>query len=172
MQRLIAYRLLKEGRVLNLSGTGTGKTLSAVLASRVVGSQITVIACPNSTVKGWNKTIEKAFPDSNVIIKNWEPLWPNNGWPCYLIINHEMFQNRYLGLIKNFIQDYAIDFIVIDELHQVKQREADEESQSQRRRLLNGLITDIPKDRPKPRVLGMSATPIINNLSSGRKIVS
>ncbi len=171
MQRLIAYRLLKEGRVLNLSGTGTGKTLSAVLASRVVGSQITVIACPNSTVKGWNKTIEKAFPDSNVIIKNWEPLWPNNGWPCYLIINHEMFQNRYLGLIKNFIQDYAIDFIVIDELHQVKQREADEESQSQRRRLLNGLITDIPKDRPKPRVLGMSATPIINNLQEGKSLV-
>lgn len=26
MQRLIAYRVLKEGRVLNLSGTGTGKT--------------------------------------------------------------------------------------------------------------------------------------------------
>ena len=31
MQRLIAYRVLKDERVLNLSGTGTGKTLSAVL---------------------------------------------------------------------------------------------------------------------------------------------
>jgi hypothetical protein len=62
MQRLIAYRLLQESRVLNLSGTGTGKTLSAVLASRVVGAQITVIACPNSTIKGWTKTIKKFFP--------------------------------------------------------------------------------------------------------------
>ncbi|MFN9859585.1 MAG: hypothetical protein ACK556_16090, partial [Pseudanabaena sp.] len=63
MQRLIAYRLLQEGRVLNLSGTGTGKTLSAVLASRVVGAQITVIACPNSTIKGWKKTIKNSFPN-------------------------------------------------------------------------------------------------------------
>jgi len=169
MQRLIAYRVLKEGRVLNLSGTGTGKTLSAVLASRVIGAKLTVIACPNPTVEGWKKTIKKAFPDSNVVTKDWHPRWNQNNFPCYLVINHEMFQNRYLSAIKNFIQNHPIDFIVIDELHQVKQREADEESQ--RRRLLNGLITDVPKDRPKPRVLGMSATPIINNLQEGKSLV-
>ena len=171
MQRLIAYRLLKECRVLNLSGTGTGKTLSAVLASRVVGSQITVIACPNSTISGWKKTIKIAFPQSNVIEKNWEPIWNDNDWPCYLLINHEMFQNRYFRAIKNFIQNYAIDFIVVDELHQVKQRDADPDKESQRRKLLNGIITDIPKDRAKPRVLGMSATPIINNLQEGKSLV-
>jgi hypothetical protein len=169
MQRLIAYRVLKEGRVLNLSGTGTGKTLSAVLASRVIGAKLTVIACPNSTVGGWEETIKKAFPNSNVVTKDWHPRWNKNDFPCYLVINHEMFQNRYLSAIKNFIQNHPIDFIVIDELHQVKQREADEESQ--RRRLLNGLITDVPKDRPKPRVLGMSATPIINNLQEGKSLV-
>lgn len=169
MQRLIAYRLLKESRVLNLSGTGTGKTLSAVLASRVVGAQITVIACPNATVKGWTKTIKNAFSNSNVVTKNWKPIWINNGLPCYLVINHEMLQNRYLIDIKNFTRDHAIDFIVVDELHQVKQR--DEKEESQRRHLLNGLITDIPKDRAKPRVLGMSATPIINNLQEGKSLV-
>lgn len=169
MQRLIAYRVLKEGRVLNLSGTGTGKTLSAVLASRVVGAQITVIACPNSTVKGWIKTIKNTFPNSNVAEKSWQPKWQTPDWPCYLILNHEMFQNRYLNLIKNFINDHAIDFIVVDELHQVKQRDIDEESQ--RRRLLNGLITDVPEGRPKPRVLGMSATPIINNLQEGKSLI-
>jgi SAM-dependent methyltransferase len=171
MQRLIAYRVLKEGRVLNLSGTGTGKTLSAVLASRVIGAKITVIACPNSTVNGWVKTIKNTYPNSNVAEKliSWEPEWSEGNWPCYLVVNHEMLQNRYLGAIKNFIRDNAIDFIVIDELHQVKQRDIDKESQ--RRRLLNGLITDIPKDRPKPRVLGMSATPIINNLQEGKSLV-
>ena len=169
MQRLIAYRVLKEGRVLNLSGTGTGKTLSAVLASRVVGAQITVIACPNSTVKGWIKTIKNTFPSSNIVDKNWTPKWQIPNWPCYLILNHEMFQDRYLPLIKNFINNQAIDFIVVDELHQVKQRDVDEESQ--RRRLLNGLITDVPEGRPKPRVLGMSATPIINNLQEGKSLI-
>jgi len=169
MQRLIAYRLLQESRVLNLSGTGTGKTLSAVLASRVVGAQITVIACPNSTIKGWTKTIKNSFPNSDVVTKSWNPIWSNNDSPRYLVINHEMFQNRYLSDIKKFIRFHAIDFIVIDELHQVKQRDAKEESQ--RRHLLNGLITDIPNDRPKPRVLGMSATPIINNLQEGKSLV-
>lgn len=171
MQRLIAYKVLTDSRVLNLSGTGTGKTLSAVLASRVIGARITVIACPNSTVKGWVKTIKGAFPHSNVSAKpkGWIPLWPNNDFPCYLVANHEMFQNRFTRSIKAFIQKYAIDFVVIDELHQVKQRKEDEESQ--RRHLISGIITDVPIDRPKPRVLGMSATPIINNLQEGKSLV-
>lgn len=171
MQRLIAYRVLKDERVLNLSGTGTGKTLSAVLASRVIGAQLTVIACPNSTVQGWVDTIKKAFPESEVIAKptRWMITWPENNLPRYLVVNHQMFQNMYEGAIKRFINNNPIDFVVIDELHQVKQR--DEHTETQRRRLINGLITDIPDDRAKPRVLGMSATPIINNLQEGKSLI-
>jgi len=169
MQRLIAYRVLKDGRVLNLSGTGTGKTLSAVLASRVIGSQLTVIACPNATIDGWTTTIRSAFSKSEIASKSWTPIWSTEGLPRYLLINHEMFQNRFEGLIKRFIIKNAIDFVVIDELHQVKQR--DEDLETQRRRLINGLIADVPEDRPKPRVLGMSATPVVNNLYEGKSLV-
>lgn len=80
-----------------------------------------------------------------------------------------MFQNRYEGRIKQFILDHFIDFVVIDELHKIKQRTPEQETQ--RRRLLTGLITDTPDDRPKPRVLGMSATPVINNLQEGRSLI-
>ena len=69
MQRLIAYRVLTQGRVLNLSGTGTGKTLSAVLASRVIGARLTVVACPNATVEAWKDTIFNTFPRSEVTTK-------------------------------------------------------------------------------------------------------
>jgi superfamily II DNA or RNA helicase/SAM-dependent methyltransferase len=169
MQLLIAYKVFKDGRVLNLSGTGTGKTLSAILASRVIGAQMTVIACPNATVSGWSRTILNAFPDSDVCEKTWQPIWSDKAMPRYLILNHELFQNRNEGPIKKFIESNMIDFVVIDELHQVKQR--DESSESQRRRLLNGLITDVPVNRPKPRVLGMSATPIINNLQEGKSLI-
>ncbi len=171
MQRLIAYRVFKDERVLNLSGTGTGKTLSAVLASRVIGAQLTVIACPNSTVQGWVKTIKNAFPQSEVVPKptRWLVTWSKNNLPRYLVVNHQMFQNMYEGAIKRFINNNPIDFVVVDELHQVKQR--DEHSETQRRRLINGLITDVPEDRPKPRVLGMSATPIINNLQEGKSLI-
>ncbi len=171
MQRLIAYRVLTEHRVLNLSGTGTGKTLSAILASRVIDSKLTVITCPNATIEtSWRKTIIEAFPQSDICVKTWEPKWKTDyDQPRYLIINHEMFQNSYKSLIKEFIQDNQIDFIVIDELHQVKQR--DLKAESQRRYLIKALITAIQPDQPKPRVLGMSATPIINNIQEGKSLI-
>lgn len=168
MQRLIAYKLLTEGRVLNLSGTGTGKTLSAVLASRVVGAQLTVISCPNSTISGWVATIKNAFPASEIATKTLAPNWETYK-PRYLVVNHEIFQDRNESTLKKFINENAVDLVVIDELHQVKQR--DNKSESQRRRLMTGLITDIPKDRPRPRVLGLSATPVINNLFEGKSLV-
>ena len=39
MQKLVSYMLLKDKRVLNLSGTGTGKTLSAIFASQICKSK-------------------------------------------------------------------------------------------------------------------------------------
>lgn len=171
MQRLIAYRVLTNGRVLNLSGTGTGKTLSAILASRVIGANLTVITCPNAIVDAWRNSILNAFPNSEVITKpaDWDPAWRMNDRPRYVVVNHEMLQNRHEANIKRFIKRNPYDLIVIDELHQVKQRGL--ESETQRRRLLSGLITDIPEDRPKPRVLGMSATPVINTLQEGKSLV-
>ena len=35
MQRLVAFRLKRDLRLLNLSGTGTGKTLSAIYAAQI-----------------------------------------------------------------------------------------------------------------------------------------
>lgn len=168
MQRLIAYKVMNDRRVLNLSGTGTGKTLSAVLASRVIDSKLTVISCPNSTVTGWVKTIKNAFPDSEVITKTLDPIWETN-LPKYLVLNHEIFQDRSEQVLQEFIQNSKIDFIVIDELHQVKQR--DERFESQRRRLMTKLIAGHPDNGEKPRVLGLSATPVINNLYEGKSLI-
>ena len=67
MQMLIAHRVLTRKRVLNLSGTGTGKTLSAILASRVINARLTLITCPNATVAAWKNAILCAFPESEVV---------------------------------------------------------------------------------------------------------
>ena len=53
MQRHFAVRVRERKRVGNWSGTGAGKTLAAILATRVVGSRLTVVCCPNSVVDGW-----------------------------------------------------------------------------------------------------------------------
>ena len=61
-----------------------------------------------------------------------------------------------------------VDFIVLDEIHFVKKR--DEES-NQRRRNLDGLMTAIRKKNSNVKVLGLSATPVVNNLMEGRSLL-
>lgn len=59
MQRLAAVQVRDKKRVGNWSGTGAGKTLSAVLASRVINAHLTVFCCPNSVVDVCIKSQEK-----------------------------------------------------------------------------------------------------------------
>ncbi|HJT83393.1 MAG TPA: hypothetical protein VJ697_02830, partial [Nitrososphaeraceae archaeon] len=47
MQKYVAYKISSNHYFGNFSGTGAGKTLSALLASRIIDSQMTVIVCPN-----------------------------------------------------------------------------------------------------------------------------
>ena len=105
MQRHFAVRVREQKRVGNWSGTGAGKTLAAVLATRVVGSKLTVVCCPNSVVEGWRDAITNIFPDSIVATKEFDPQWDHpsirpagtteEGEPVahrYLVLNYEAFQ--------------------------------------------------------------------------------
>ena len=67
MQLYVAQKIKQEPYFGNFSGTGAGKTLSAILASRVMKSKMTLIICPNDVVNHWNKFIIQIFPDSTVI---------------------------------------------------------------------------------------------------------
>jgi hypothetical protein len=67
MQLHVAFKTKNLDYFGNFSGTGAGKTLSAVLASRVIDSKMTVIVCPNDVVEQWAKCIIEIFPDSKVI---------------------------------------------------------------------------------------------------------
>jgi hypothetical protein len=58
--------------------------------------------------------------------------------------------------------------MILDEIHFVKKR--DEES-SQRRRNLDGLMTAVRKKNNNVKVLGLSATPVVNNLNEGKSLL-
>lgn len=180
MQRLVAARIQHQRRVGNWSGTGAGKTLSAVLASRVVGARLTVICCPNSVVTGWREAILNAFPDSLVATKTFEPDWATiagdeTGFgkaaaSRYLVLNYEAFQQEDSeGKVQRFAAREGIDFVVVDEIHFTKQRSV--ENLSQRKRLVTALISLAGAKNPGLCVLGMSATPVINNLQEGKSLV-
>jgi superfamily II DNA or RNA helicase len=174
MQRHVAFEILKRKRFGNWSGTGAGKTLSAVLASRVCDARMTVIWCPNAVVgdfqSGWSGEIRRIFSDSDIVFKTWTPEWKQGSQHRYLVMNYEQLQQpNSESKLKHFLDSNNIDFIVIDEVHYAKQRYADQ--LSQRKRLLQAMVTEAGRKNTELRVLGLSATPVINNLQEGRSLI-
>jgi len=136
MQRYVAYKVKNSPYFGNFSGTGAGKTLSAVLASRVIDSKMTLIICPNDVVDQWKKSIrDDIFPDSQVITGK-EAFYKkyDDNKHQYLVLNYDKFsQEDSPNLILNLAKE-KVDFVVLDEIHFVKKR--DEES-SQRNGMKN-----------------------------------
>jgi Hypothetical methyltransferase/Probable Zinc-ribbon domain/Type III restriction enzyme, res subunit len=183
MQRLVAVRVRDHKRIGNWSGTGAGKTLSAVLASRTIASRLTVICCPNSVVVGWKRMIHEIFPDSVVATKTLHPRWSALGGGAaeshsaassdgyrYLVLNYESLQQENsLEQVRALVEREPIDFIIIDEIHYTKQRAV--ENMSRRRQVAAALVAGAAERNPDLHVLGMSATPVINNLQEGKSLV-
>ena len=170
MQRHVAAQVRDRRRVGNWSGTGAGKTLSAVLASRVIDAELTVVLCPNSVIhNGWTDTIKNAFPDSRVATKTLSPHWASGHGPRYLILNYETLQQPAAeSQLAAFLKLNRVDFVVIDEIHYTKQRT---DEASKRRRLTMALCATAVGANPELAVLGMSATPVINNLREGVSMI-
>ncbi len=170
MQKLAAVRLRSQKRMLNLSLTGTGKTIGGILSSRLIDAYLSIIICPLDTVQNWHGEIKHVFPDSKVTIKSFNPYWTDveNGHH-YIILNHEMFQQPSTPAhIRQLLERYKIDLIVVDEIHRCRQRGDDP---SKRRQMVTALITNATEKNPNLHVLGMSATPVINNLKEGKSLV-
>ena len=88
----------------------------------------------------------------------------------YLVLNYEMFQQADSPRrVRRLVERETIDLVVVDELHHAKQRQI--EGMSQRRRTLLGLLTAADERNRNLRVLGLSATPVINNLQEGKSLL-
>ena len=170
MQRHVAAQVKDRRRVGNWSGTGAGKTLSAVLASRVINADLTIVLCPNAVIhNGWTDTIQNAFPTARIATKTLSPEWPTGNGPRFLILNYETLQQPTSeSRLAEFLKANRIDCVVIDEIHYTKQRT---DEASKRRRLTTALCATAVEANPELAVLGMSATPVINNLREGVSMI-
>jgi len=172
MQKLIASKIESKQKMGNWSGTGAGKTLSAILASRVIDAKFTLICCPNSVVEGWKQAILEIYPDSVVATKKFQPKWKTTSKDAhrYLVLNYEMFQQDYSAReVSKILDNEKVDFVVIDEIQFVKQRRP--EIMSKRKQVIGAFISAAEAKNPNLYVLGMSATPIINNIQEGKSLV-
>ncbi len=170
MQKLAAYRVLNEKRLGNWSGVGAGKTLSAILASRVIDARLTVIVAFNSTVTPWAERVKEAFPDSKILIKERGNISVDPQKHTYLILNFETFQQPdSVAMVERLVEKHKIDFVVLDEIQSVKQRTP--KVTSKRRQVVSGLLSSASEKNPDLCVLGMSATPVINNLYEAKALL-
>ena len=145
------------------------KTLSAIIASRVIDAKLTVIFCPNNVVSNWTKNIPAVFSNTQVAQKTWEPKWKGNA-ARYLVLNFEALQQKNSGhQIKDFLERNEVNFIIVDEVHYAKQRHAT--NISRRKENLMAMVTTCAKSNPDLAVLAMSATPVINNLQEGKSLM-
>jgi len=81
-----------------------------------------------------------------------------------------MFQLTESGnRLAQYLTQETPDFIIIDEIHFTKQ--SNPQNMSNRRKQISALISNVGKKNPDLRVLGMSATPVINNLQEGRSLI-
>lgn len=85
-------------------------------------------------------------------------------------MNYEAFQAPDSAeKVKTLAANETLDFIVIDEIHYTKQRYV--ENVSRRKQVISGLVALAGEKNKEICVLGMSATPVINNLQEGKSLV-
>jgi len=170
MQKYVAFKTSQLSYFGNFSGTGAGKTLSAILASRVIESKTTLIVCPNDVVSHWKKNAEQIFSNSLTITGKdvFDAKIDENSYQYWILnydkLNQETSVNDVAKLGKQ-----KIDFIVLDEIHFSKVTQ--DESKSKRRQVLEYLLTLARKKNPQVKILGLSATPVVNNLREGKSLL-
>lgn len=174
-QKRFALLVEDRKRVMNWSGTGAGKTLSAVLATRQVNAQETLVICPLSVVGNWEREYEAAFPDAEVRhglpgVDEDLDATKTPGRPRVWIANYDKFsknpeevERRLIGL------EERIDAVVLDEIHMAKS--SDKALPSQRAGVLQGFMDRSGENNPDLAVVGMSATPVVNDLSEAKSLL-
>ncbi len=169
MQKLTVFRLLKNKYYGNWSGTGAGKTLSFILASRNMDAKLTLVIALNSTIEQTCKSIKRVYPNSKCFTEYQEGHIFDRNEHNYLVLNYEKFQQENSEkLFQSLTNNNQIDFIVIDEVHNAKQRE--EDSESIRRAVMTRLLGRA-RENDNLHVLAMSATPVINNLFEAKSLL-
>ena len=168
MQKLFAKRVIDNRRYGNWSGVGAGKTLAAIMATKLTQSQNTLIITFNSTTENWEKNINSSFANNHVMIKQKNPKFIE-GVSNYLILNYEFFQQENSeNVVYDIMAKNKIDFIILDEVHLTKQRD---ETISKRREVILKLLYTAEQNNPDVYQIAMSATPVVNNLFEAKTLL-
>ena len=179
MQLYTAYKLKKLNALFNMSRTGTGKTNSAIIASRATYSKFTMIFSPLSIVDQWEDSIKACYKEQSITkgVKIFDDFWSSSRFNYHIMnydkLSHSKSSKEVIKQIKNLVEkgrkyNRKIHFIIIDEAQNVKIRNREI---STRRQNLDIILKELRKLNPKLKVLALSATPVINNVREGKSLL-
>ena len=174
MQKLMVYRLIENDSYLNLCGTGAGKTNAFLMASRAIGAKYSVIICPNSVVDTWEKSIKAIYPTIHTVkYQSASDLKSiNRAESAYIIINYDKFSNGSMctkDKMDKFVDVVCPQFVCFDELHNAKAANEDASLRNENLRYFRQKASETYREGFK--TLGMTATPLINNLNEVRSLL-
>lgn len=173
MQKLYVKRLVERKYYANWSGMGSGKTISAIIASREIDARLTVIAVINGTDEQWCEEILKAYPDSVVYngykIKDYDKINFDYSKHNYVIIPYSRFSIKADSIKIENIAKKKIDFLICDEVHTVKSSDA--KTESIRRENIKRLVKVSELNNPNIYRTVMTGTPVINNLEEPKSLL-
>jgi SNF2 family DNA or RNA helicase len=171
MQLYVAYKTTQLAQFANFSEPGSGKTLSAVLASRIINSKMTLVLCPNSVVEQWGNNIKEIFPDSEITTGNdvFSVKYDKSKYQ-YLILNYDKLNQPESAKRIDKLKKSKIDFIILDEVQSAKGVAGVTRKISRRTNLMN-LLAIVRKKNSKSKFLALSATPIVNHLREGKALL-
>lgn len=164
MQRRVAWLLKREKALLNLSGPGAGKTLSGILASRVVGAKLTVAIVHNPTIEGWIGELNAAYPKCGYAT-SLEDLDTDSKHPQFLFLNYEKFQIAGKDETAADIVTLKPEMVILDEIQFMKKR--DNVESSTRRNVIHEMVGNLPESY----VLALTATPVVNDLDEPKALL-
>jgi SNF2 family DNA or RNA helicase len=137
---------------------GLGKTAQALLAAQVAGAYPLLVAVPNVVKTNWAREVDLWTPSRRATVLHGDAL-DVDGFADVFVVNYEIL-DRHLG----WLGQHGFRGMIVDEAHYIKNKS------SQRSQNVLELAERIRKRVPRPLLMALTGTPLINDIEDFRAI--
>ncbi len=137
---------------------GLGKTAQALLAAQTAEAYPLLVAVPNVVKTNWAREVELWTPSRRATVLHGDAL-DVDGFADVFIVNYEIL-DRHLG----WLGQHGFRGMIVDEAHYIKNKT------SQRSQNVLELADRIRNRVPRPLLMALTGTPLINDIEDFRAI--
>jgi superfamily II DNA or RNA helicase len=156
--RLVAAAAEGHRTFLLADEPGLGKTAQALLAAQTAEAYPLLVAVPNVVKTNWAREVDLWTPSRRATVLHGDAL-DVDGFADVFVVNYEIL-DRHLG----WLGQHGFRGMIVDEAHYIKNKS------SQRSQNVLELAARIRKRVPRPLLMALTGTPLINDIEDFRAI--